>query len=744
MSGMYWYAVAASDNVAGLKNKGFCITDEGEILYNEQYEYALARMYTNDGHGIVDVETSNFFFDKDASDRITINAEDPMTTPVLSYKLRMTDQYPDAEWFYFAADKSEEILEDGVAHPLYKADGTLATKTDYADCEFEALNPMPSEFFGMYGRFTTATFSFATYQSTADVLHVEFTGLHQEEDEYCFADRLRVVVTASPAPSIPFGGVLTSTSDSVIRVPVEQAGGVVEEYSPAPALPAVSLSGDFGEDNWLYASLDGSNEYVSSGGSIMVGIEVSGRPYPVSYDTSKQYAVIRWGTFQSSQGSGHTEYAIVNNSGQIYAKNVTSGDLYLYAMRVAVCSDSSATVITVYNSSNNPYNAFKYTSDGTDYYYVLDGTQTDWTDNLSSIGYRTAIFPLDLIVGMNIDNSTGNLIAVTFDYPLEENYWNTRVKSAEDKELLQNLGLWVDYPEFLYGSVLNTSSYRYEIIEIYTGVGEGVAPFDLSDFYIPDYQKLSLGCTGSYSTPVKSWKLRITPIPPVPALPTVTALYLNPSHTAVEVIDTGLFGAGYTLYYENGDTYSESTIPLLGAAFGQNVQWSPSDVSNRFELVLRNNKVVLDGKGAYSSYVQRIEICADTGVTIIIVYDSSNNPYNAFKYTSDGTDYYYVLDGTQTDWTDDLASIGYSDQLLIHGWMKADKSSVTLNAGSWANWGLFNDSGSVLYVDTSKTYTLHSPKSGTMKINKSVSGELYYEGTPSETIIVSDVIISVS
>ena len=139
-----------------------------------------------------------------------------------------------------------------------------------------------------------------------------------------------------------------------------------------------------------------------------------------------------------------------------------------------------------------------------------------------------------------------------------------------------------------------------------------------------------------------------------------------------------------------------------------------------------------------------IAVCSSPNAHVITVYDSSNNPYNAFQYTSDGTDYYYVLDGTQTDWTDDLASIGYSDQLLIRGWMKADKSSVTLNAGGWTNWQLLNDSGSILYVDTSKTYTLHSPKSGTMKINKSVSGELYYEGKPSETITVSDVIISVS
>lgn len=466
MSGMYWYAVAASDDVAGLKNKGFCVTSDGEILYNEQYEYALARMYTSDGHGIVDVETSNFFFDKDANDRITINAEDPMTTPVLSYKLRITDQYPDAEWFYFAADKSEEILEDGVPHPLYKSDGTLATKTGYADCEFEALNPMPSEVVGMYGRFTTATFSFATYQSTADVLHVEFTGLHQEEAEYCFADRLRVVVP-------------------VVLPSVNTDAGYISFYPNHVHFVS-------GATNTAYVWDYDTNRWILS-----------------SYDPTKTYAAIDW--YAENSGFGTYGISLSGNaqSGVINITNILSYSIDNYIeSQYATCDSTQVEVVPVFNSSSILYNAFKYTVNNIDYYYVLDGTQTDWTDDLSSIGYKI-VFPLDLIVGMSIDYSTGDLIAVTFDYPLEDNYWNTRVKSAVDKELLRNLGLWVD--SYLYGSVRNTSSYRYEIIEIYTGIGEGVAPFDLSDFYIPDYQKLSLGCTGSYSTPVKSWKVRITP-----------------------------------------------------------------------------------------------------------------------------------------------------------------------------------------------------------------------------------------
>lgn len=45
-------------------------------------------------------------------------------------------------------------------------------------------------------------------------------------------------------PSIPMGGVLTATSDQVIRVPVEQAGGVVEVYVPPPTIYTAWLRAD--------------------------------------------------------------------------------------------------------------------------------------------------------------------------------------------------------------------------------------------------------------------------------------------------------------------------------------------------------------------------------------------------------------------------------------------------------------------------------------------------------------------
>lgn len=48
-------------------------------------------------------------------------------------------------------------------------------------------------------------------------------------------------------------------------------------------------------------------------------------------------------------------------------------------------------------------------------------------------------------------------------------------------------------------------------------------------------------------------------------------------------------------------------------------------------------------------------------ITIHAVY-AGTVKYNAFKYTLNGTPYYYVLDGIHDTWTDDLSSIGYHNR----------------------------------------------------------------------------------
>lgn len=150
------------------------------------------------------------------------------------------------------------------------------------------------------------------------------------------------------------------------------------------AWPTVSLHGDFGSDNWLYADSSQSSS-VNIASNSQIGLLLD-RSYQ-TYDDSKSYAVQQW--YVNSSTVGTTGDFIIAKQGltQIAAKNVSSSTKYILKARVAVCSSNQATVITVYNSNNNPFSAFKYTLNGTDYYYVLDNIQTDWTDDLSSIGF---------------------------------------------------------------------------------------------------------------------------------------------------------------------------------------------------------------------------------------------------------------------------------------------------------------------------------------------------------------------
>lgn len=150
------------------------------------------------------------------------------------------------------------------------------------------------------------------------------------------------------------------------------------------SLPTVSLSGDFGAYNWL--RVNNGAESISAGGS-STNLTADGTTFPL-YDSLKSYAVVQW---QASGGTtaGRTEFGIVNASGYFQAHNNTENTLTFYQAKVAVCSSNEATVVTVYDANNIAYNAFKYTLNGTDYYFILDGVQEDWTDDLGGIGFET-------------------------------------------------------------------------------------------------------------------------------------------------------------------------------------------------------------------------------------------------------------------------------------------------------------------------------------------------------------------
>lgn len=314
-------------------------------------------------------------------------------------------------------------------------------------------------------------------------------------------------------------------------------GWEAEEGTPAPAvvLPEVSLLDTLGLDSaiTLYS------ESVTSGLRKWNGSGYAGTY--TAYSDNRVYAVREYDTDAGFWGNpvGIIEpvSVTVDSSDVIGAKNVSLSSTAFRAMKVASCSDSTATVVAVHDSQNTAYNAFKFTADGTDYYYVLDNTQTDWTDDLSSIGYH---IPLPTVT---LDAGWVSIYPNHSDFPPNE---------------LREGRIWGSG-----GWVVST--------------------------YDP---------TKSYAT---SWW-----------------------HTDV----TGGNLQGY---------------------YGVII----SDYNGR--LGITNVLSYTMTRFVEAHYAT----CDSPDATAVPVYNSSDVAYTAFKYTRGGVDYYYVLDDVQSDWTDDLSSIGY-------------------------------------------------------------------------------------
>ena len=282
-------------------------------------------------------------------------------------------------------------------------------------------------------------------------------------------------------------------------------GGMMTEYVPPPALPTVSVRGDYSSSNWIYVKSDQSVASLAANESLDTYYYDTSQPMPSHYDTNKSYAVIQW---QKTAGTtaGRIECAFENNSGALAIKNVSSATISIKQARVAVCSSNLATVITVYDSSNNPYNAFKYTLNGTDYYYVLDGTQTDWTDDLSSIGYHLPAQTLELVVWVS-DSDQPQLFGAN-------DYWYSRIGSESDVQALIDFGGEVITDgQYKYIKVLNT--FFYDLVDMYGATGNPIPSADFNNFWLAKGRNnhsgsLYIRSRQAYSTGIKTWKVRIT------------------------------------------------------------------------------------------------------------------------------------------------------------------------------------------------------------------------------------------
>jgi hypothetical protein len=157
----------------------------------------------------------------------------------------------------------------------------------------------------------------------------------------------------------------------------EQCAALVEYIEPEPPLPTVSTV-------TAYLKTPGSSSGIACSFGERLAIKDSNNTQML-YDPSKYYIVYVniSGTPSGTKTITRLGYICFNDStGLLYAYNRGSGK-YCHDCTVYVCDSDQVSRVVVQNASNVKYSAFFMGG----YYYVCDGVQTDWTDDLSSIGY---------------------------------------------------------------------------------------------------------------------------------------------------------------------------------------------------------------------------------------------------------------------------------------------------------------------------------------------------------------------
>lgn len=282
------------------------------------------------------------------------------------------------------------------------------------------------------------------------------------------------------------------------------------EEVPAVVLPTVTESAGYGTGSITYVSSSDTTNALD----MWDGSDFSGK---MEYDSTKTRALSRYSTGSGGLKSVSGIFEIAwrsNGSGPYYmcAKNVSDSSQAFYSTRVAECSSNQATVVTVYNSSNVAYNALKFTASGTDYYYVLDGVQSDWTDDLAGIGYH---LQLDIWFALKASQSNATFGA--------NDYWGSFVIDDNDKAILQNFGVAINQVTFdgsTYDVVsFDNPSFSFTPIGLYEGIRTNARrSVDMNNFRcyrgpndnLVYHPQICIWSNNAYNVTCKTWLCRIT------------------------------------------------------------------------------------------------------------------------------------------------------------------------------------------------------------------------------------------
>ena len=320
------------------------------------------------------------------------------------------------------------------------------------------------------------------------------------------------------------------------------------------SLPTVSKTGVQEGNYWLTFNRNGTAIDFGNGQTSPIYYNSGNYNYiQQTYDPTKLYAVI------ALHGSGVTignGINVENSSGNLFVRNST-GNSYssLYGGYIAQCDDLSATVITVYKDlDGTAYNSFKYTMNGTDYYYVLDQTQTNWTDDLTSIGYSLEPpAPLELTAYFN---NTGS----AYEY-------DTRINQGGGANLYAASGAALYYD----------SSKTYTITGLYNAAGELLTfgngdSFGNNSTYLHYNRGINLARVYAHHITYTEAE-RSQPA-------TLEAYFTNQgaagtSDTEIGSISTLYDATGAKLLYRSGTTYTIVSVKNIN---GNDVVHNPGDI----------------------------------------------------------------------------------------------------------------------------------------------------------------------
>ena len=383
----------------------------------------------------------------------------------------------------------------------------------------------------------------------------------------------------------------------------------------------------------------------------------------------------------------------------VYAVNRTSYTIPVNSWYIYYINNSNAELVTVYNTNNNPYDCFKYVLNNNPWFYVLDSVQNSWVNDLSVIGYSLTppaptlptVTYLSTVYGLT---STASIASGYASSPLKSSVggvydgdYFTKDNSKQYAFFRYNDGVgyknaggifevaWSqdnylcaknvtdgteDLESVRIAECSNADAQVVTVYDIEYGDASYAFKFDLSGTYY--YSILDSGLhPGEWTDDLAAaGYTEDSPEPPV-VLPTVEKFSdAYPTTSSAR----GSYAAGDSGYlYEHSPVtrampYDNSKVYSV---YGYYVDsgWKRGrffDTQNDGGIV----KIVNITSSTISGiYLFLYATCSSNQATVVPVYNASNVAYNAFKYTANGTDYYYVLDGTQTDWTDDLAGIGY-------------------------------------------------------------------------------------